>query len=169
MAVPPSWWIPMRMPVNSSTMAGPDTNANASVVMTTRSAIPRRKAGPERAGPVTTTTTGTTPEHWVRARAACPHPCRAATPSETSAPLEDSTRTTGMRKLRAAVAATAMVLPSSVDRAPRRSDETVRTTMAGRPASSSTPARTVPVTSRRKIGPGGARRVTDTWYGAERG
>src|SRR5664280_1814016 len=69
MAVPPSWWIPMRTPVNCSTMAGPDTKAKASLVMTTRSARPRRNAGPEMAGPVTTTTTGTAPEHLVSARA----------------------------------------------------------------------------------------------------
>ncbi len=70
MAVPPNWWIPMRTPVKSSTMAGPETKAKASVVITTRSAMPNRSAGPEMAGPVTTTTTGTIPEHMVNARAA---------------------------------------------------------------------------------------------------
>ena len=49
-----------------------------------------------------------------------------------------------------------MVSPSSMERAPRRSAETDRTTMAGRPPSSSTPARTVPVTSRRMIGASGS-------------
>ena len=70
MAVPPSWWIPIRTPVNSSTMAGPETKAKASAVITTRSASPRSRAGPDSAGPVTTTTTGTMPEHMARARAA---------------------------------------------------------------------------------------------------
>ena len=83
----------MRTPVKSSTMAGPDTKAKASVVMITRSARPSSRAGPERAGPVTTTTTGTMPEQAARARAARPHPCSEATPSDTSAPLEASTIT----------------------------------------------------------------------------
>ena len=49
-----------------------DTKAKASLVMTTRSASPRSSAGPDRAGPVTTITTGTMPEHMVRALAARP-------------------------------------------------------------------------------------------------
>ena len=165
MAVPPSWWIPMRTPVNCSTMAGPDTKAKASLVMTTRSARPRRNAGPEMAGPVTTTTTGTAPEHLVSARAACPHPCNETTPSDTSAPLEASTSTIGIRRVRAVRAATRMVSPSSNESAPRRMADTERTTIAGLPPSFSTPARMVPGTSRRKIGAAGASRVTAPCYG----
>ncbi len=156
MAVPPSWWIPMRTPVKSSTMAGPETKAKASVVITTTSAMPSSRAGPESAGPVTTTTTGTIPEHMASARAACPHPWREATPSETSAPLDASTITMGIRKVRAEAAATRRVSPSSMDRAPLRCEDTDRATIAGRPPTSSTPACTVPVTSRRKIGAAGA-------------
>ena len=132
----------MRMPVNSSTMAGPETKAKASVVMMTRSASPRRRAGPDSAGPVTTTTTGTMPEQPARARAARPQPWSEATPSDTSAPLDASTRTTGIRRVRAEAAAARMVSPSSMDSAPRRRVDTDRTTMAGRPPSSSIPART---------------------------
>ncbi len=77
--------------------------------------------------------------------------------------------TMGIRKDRAAAAATRMVSPSSGESAPRRSDDTERATMAGRPPNSSTPARTVPVTSRRKIGAGGACRLTGPCYGSGHG
>ena len=146
MATPPNCWMPMRTPVNSSTMAGPDTKANASAVITVRSASPRRRAGPESAGPVSTMTTGTTPEHAAKARAARPHPCSEATPSDTSAPLVARTRTMGIRRALAAAAACLIVSPSSRHRAPRRTSEAVRTTMAGRPPSCSMPAWMLPVT-----------------------
>ena len=108
------------------------------------------------AGPVTTTTNGTTPEHRDSDRAAWPQPWSDATPSDTSAPLEASTSTTGIRNMRAESAAARMVSPSSIESAPRRTVDTERTTMAGRPPSSSTPARIVPATWRRMVGAVGA-------------
>ncbi len=78
----------MRTPVNSVTIVGPLTNAYESAVMTTRSARPSRSAGPETAGPVTASTTGTMPEQSASARAASPQPWRAAMPSTMSAPLD---------------------------------------------------------------------------------
>ncbi len=146
MAEPPSWWTPIRMPVNSSTMAGPDTKAKASPVITTRSARPSSSAGPDSAGPVTTTTTGTRPEHEARARAARPQPWSEATPPDTSAPLDARTSTKGIRSSAAAAAASANVSPSSGESAPRRTSEVDRTTMAGRPPRASTPACTLPMT-----------------------
>ena len=73
----------------------------------------------------------------------------------------------GDPKVSAEAAATRMVSPSSMDSAPRRTVDTERTTMAGRPPSSSTPAWTDPVTSRRKIGAAGASRVTGPCYGTD--
>ncbi len=95
----------MRTPVKSSTMAGPDTKAYASEVITVRSDSPTKRAGPDSAGPVTTVRNGTIPEHEARARAARPQPCSEATPSDTSAPLEASTRTIGSRNAQAERAA----------------------------------------------------------------
>ena len=85
-----------RDPVNSATIDGPETKAYASSVMITKSASPMRRAGPDTAGPSSTTMTGTMPEQSAMARAACPHPWRAAMPSRMSAPLGaiDATRGT---------------------------------------------------------------------------
>ena len=86
-ATPPSCCRPTATPVNSSTICGPETKATASEFMTTRSDMPSSRAGPETTGPVTAVITGTMPLHVAMAAAAMPHPCRAATPSWTSAPL----------------------------------------------------------------------------------
>ena len=83
------------------------------------------------------------------ARAARPQPWSDATPPDTSAPLEDRTRTKGIRRADATEAAWAIVSPSSGERAPRRTSDTDRTTMAGRSPRSSTPAATLPATRRR--------------------
>src|SRR5438067_5149171 len=140
----------MRTPVNSSTMFGPETNAKASSVKSTTSASPSRSAGPETAAPVTIITTGTLAPHRATAAAARPQPCRAAMPSLTSAPAVERMATSGTRCSRANVAAMAMVSPSSLLRAPRWRDGSVRTTTAGRPPRSSTPADTTPGTRSRK-------------------
>ncbi len=95
-AAPPSWLIPTSMPVNSATICGPETKATASELMTTRSERPRSSAGPETTGPVAAVITGTCPLQRAMAAAARPHPCRAATPSRTSAPLEATKKTKGM-------------------------------------------------------------------------
>ena len=78
MAVPPSSLIPIRIPVNSATICGPDTKAKASELITTRSASPSRRAGPETTGPVAAAITGTCPEHGRSRRP--PAPTRAARP-----------------------------------------------------------------------------------------
>ena len=78
-------------------MAGPIRKATAAGVMTTRSAMPSRSAGPETTGPVATAITGTTPEQAAMAAADPPQPCRASMPSDTSAPLEASSSTKGIR------------------------------------------------------------------------
>src|ERR1019366_4410356 len=63
---------------------------------------------------------GTMPLHRAMAAAAMPHPCRAATPSWTSAPLEATMKTNGMRRWRACPAASARRTPSAWVMAPRR-------------------------------------------------
>ena len=119
-ATPPSCCRPTSTPVNSSTICGPETKATASEFMTTRSDMPSSRAGPETTGPVTAVITGTMPLHLAMAAAAMPHPCRAATPSWTSAPLEATMKTNGMRRWRACSAASARRTPSAWVMAPRR-------------------------------------------------
>ena len=58
-AAPPNSPRPTSTPVNSATIWGPETNATASVLMTTRSERPSNRAGPETTGPVTAMSTGT--------------------------------------------------------------------------------------------------------------
>ena len=101
MAAPPSSRRPISMPVNSATIWGPETNATASEFMTTRSERPSSRAGPEMTGPVAAAMTGTMPLQRAMAAAARPQPCREATPSSTSAPLEATKKTKGMRSWRA--------------------------------------------------------------------
>ena len=96
---PPSWLIPTSIPVNSATICGPETKATASELMTTRSERPSRSAGPETTGPVAAAMTGTWPLQREMAAAARPHPCSAATPSSTSAPLDATKKTKGMPEL----------------------------------------------------------------------
>ena len=115
-------------------MAGPDTKATAAGVMTTRSAMPSMRAGPETTGPVTTAITGTTPEQAAMAAADPPQPCRASMPSDTSAPLEASSRTRGIRSCIAVRAATVKLSPSRLASAPRRRSEAVRANTASLPS-----------------------------------
>ena len=82
--------------MNSATICGPDTKATASELITTRSESPRRRAGPETTGPVAAAITGTCPLQREIAAAARPHPCSAATPSRTSAPLDATKKTKGI-------------------------------------------------------------------------
>jgi hypothetical protein len=95
--------------------------------MITWSAMPSSRAGPDTAGPSTTITVGTTPEQAVSARAAWPQPCSAARPSPMSAPVEESSTSTGSRSSRAARAASAMVSLSRGDNAPASSVVPTRT------------------------------------------
>ena len=111
---------PISMPVNSATICGPDTKATASELMTTRSESPSRSAGPETTGPVAAAITGTCPLQREIAAAACPHPCSAATPSRTSAPLEATKKTKGIPSCAAWSAASASRTPSAWVMAPRR-------------------------------------------------
>ena len=72
--------------------------------------------GPDTTGPVAARSTGTRPEQRTSARAAVPQPCRAATPSCTSAPLEAMQRRRAAGRRRAACsAAAANVWPSASD------------------------------------------------------
>ncbi len=118
---PPSWLIPTSIPVNSATICGPETKATASEFMTTRSERPSSSAGPETTGPVAAAMTGHLPAAArAMAAAARPQPCRAATPSSTSAPLDATKKTNGMPSSRAWSAASASRTPSAWVMAPRR-------------------------------------------------
>ena len=87
--------------------------------MITTSARPSSSAGPDTAGPVTTTIMGTMPELRTISRAAPPQPTSASSPSPTSAPLEAMNTTNGTRSWRATRAASASVSPSGRVNAPR--------------------------------------------------
>ena len=107
------------MPVNSTTIVGPLTNAYASSVITTKSDKPRSNAGPETAGPVTMLIVGTTPEQSASAFAAVPQPWSAAIPSRMSAPDDSICMTRGMPFVRAVSAAVAMTYEAAALSAPR--------------------------------------------------
>src|SRR5579875_925497 len=94
-------------PVIWATAAGPDTYTSERVVMTTASAMPSRRAGPDRRGPSTTHTTGTTPEQRANALATLPHPSKAPTSSSGEGPAEESQTTRGSLWERAEPAAAA--------------------------------------------------------------
>ena len=81
--------------------------------------MPRNNAGPETVGPSTMMIVGTTPEQFVSARAANPHPCSAENPSRRSAPDEAITATSGSRESTAVRAAVAIIDEASKDNAPR--------------------------------------------------
>ena len=130
---PPSWLMPTSMPVNSATIWGPDTKATASELMTTRSERPSNSAGPETTGPVAAAITGTWPLQRAIALAARPHPCSAATPSRTSAPLDATKKTKGIPRWRAWSAASARRTPSAWVIAPRRMVPSERAMTALRP------------------------------------
>ena len=132
-AVPPSSPIPTSIPVNSATICGPDTKATASELITTRSESPSSRAGPETTGPVAAAITGTCPLQREIAAAARPHPCSAATPSRTSAPLEATKKTNGIPSWRAWSAASASRTPSAWVMAPRRMVPSDRAMTALRP------------------------------------
>ncbi len=133
-AVPPSSPSPTCRPVNSATICGPDTKATASAFITTKSASPRSSAGPDTTGPVAAAMTGTWPLQREIAAAARPHPCRAATPSWTSAPLDATKNTNGMPRFRAWSAASASRTPSAYVMAPRRMEPSARQMTTLRPS-----------------------------------
>src|SRR5579871_3648048 len=122
--------------------------------MLTMSANPRSNAGPDTAGPVTARATGTIPEHAAIARAAVPHPCRAATPSNTSAPLDATTPTSGRRTFNARAAAAAILRPAASERAPAWCDGSTRNMTRSRSPARPAVARTAPGTrAARAMGP----------------
>ena len=144
MAVPPSSASPTSMPVNSATICGPDTNATASELITTRSDNPKRSAGPDTTGPVAAAITGTRPLQREMAAAACPHPCSEATPSCTSAPLDATKNTNGIPRSRAWSAASASRTPSAWVKAPRRMEASDRQMTTLRPPMRPTTEETAP-------------------------
>ena len=77
--------------------------------------------------------TGTCPLQREIAAAARPHPCRAATPSWTSAPLDTTKNTNGIPRFRAWSAAWASRTPSAWVMAPRRIDPSARQMTTFRP------------------------------------
>ena len=136
MPTPPRVEGPTSTPVNWATIEGPETKATASAFMTTASQSPSISAGPERTGPVTAASTGTVPEQAAMAAAAVPQPWRASTPSDTSAPLEESTITKAVRCRRARRAAAARLSPSARPSAPRRRSDDERASTTGLPPTS---------------------------------
>ena len=130
--------------INSATIVGPETKAYASSVMITWSASPRRRAGPETAGPVTMRITGTMPEQAESAFAAWPQPWRAGMPSRMSAPLEPIVPTSGIPFVRAVSAATAIVDDACADSAPRRTSASTSSSTTGRSSIRPTSARAAP-------------------------
>ena len=78
---------------------------------------------------------GSDPSSARSARAAVPHPWRAATPSFTSAPLDAMTASSGRPAPRACSAASANVWPSASESAPRRRSSEISTSTTSRPAS----------------------------------
>ena len=144
MALPPSSASPTSIPVNSATICGPDTNATASELITTRSESPKSSAGPDTTGPVAAAITGTCPLQREMAAAACPHPCSDATPSCTSAPLDATKNTNGIPRSRAWSAASASRTPSAWVKAPRRMEPSDRQMTTLRPPMRPTTELTAP-------------------------
>ena len=136
----------MLTPVNSATIVGPVTNAYESVVITTKSAMPSNRAGPETAGPSTTMMIGTTPEQSVSAFAASPQPCNAANPSTMSAPLERMMTISGKPFSRAVNEAFSILPDESDVKAPTREPASTSTHTTGRPSKSRTSDVAAPTT-----------------------
>ena len=86
--------------------------------MITWSAIPSRSAGPDTAGPSSSSTIGTTPDASDIALATRPQAWSAATPSLTSAPELATRPTIGMPSSTASRTARSIVWPSGVPIAP---------------------------------------------------
>ena len=123
---------------------GPLTNAYASAVMTTWSARPSRSAGPDTAGPVTASTTGTMPEHSASARAASAPAVEGGHAFDDVGAARRDEADERDPLCERVCAAIAMDSPSSELSAPLRTVGSIATTTAGRPPMSSTRAVTQP-------------------------
>src|SRR6266545_1376292 len=132
-AAPPRSARPTGTPVNALTVSGPETYANASLVITTWSTRPSINAGPDTHGPTAASTVGTTPDASVNARATRPHAWSDATPSPTSAPEVAMAPTTGTPSSTPRRTARSSASPSATPIAPRCFPPSSRNQLTVRP------------------------------------
>src|SRR5882762_3291147 len=104
--------------------------------MTTWSAMPAMRAGPDTHGPTMARITGTTPEASDRRAATRPQAWSEAIPSCTSAPELETTPTTGTPESTASLTTRSMASPSGGPNAPRCLPPSRRNSPTARPSSS---------------------------------